>query len=311
MIQVSQGCGEGQPPICAVGHGPGISGSGFPRLLDRVSLSWDGTVMDRRQFRSRQWLGLIVVAVIVGCWLTPVSAQVDFDGQIEQWLVLGPFANDFGCSGPNADPLLGNHIAPSKIGCLYPEEEDAIDYDSFEAVSNDYVGPGDDPEQPEWRVFDDGAQDGNQDLQAEAANNGWQNDDVMSWLVSYFTYEGNGTIDTELCVGSDDGVQVWIDDQLVWTNNACRGGGVCQDRVGGIEIDPGPHRVAIAAWERGGGWNARFGFQVDGLPVDVDHPDWTFHGVERPDGLEAEPDCGESECERLELAEIPPWLPLD
>ena len=117
-------------------------------------------------------------------------SATDGDGLLKHWLVLGPFTNDFGCSGPDPDPLLGNHIAPAKIGCEYPEAGDTIEYDSFEAVSNAYIGPDNDGE-PVWRIFDEGSDNGDQDLNSDAVNLGVQNDDVMSWLVSYFTYNGD------------------------------------------------------------------------------------------------------------------------
>ncbi len=239
-------------------------------------------------------------------------AATDDNGLIKNWLALGPFANDFGCSGPDPEPLLGNHIAPTKIGCEYPDAGDPIEYDSFEAASNAYVGPG---EVPEWRVFDDGALDGTQNMQAEAVNNGWQNDDVMTWLVTYVTYQGAEAVVPDLCIGSDDGVQVWIDERLVWTNNACRGVGVCQDLILGADIglvlEPGPHRIAIAAWERGGGWGATFALQVDGLPVLDGDPDWIFHGTSRPEGLMAEEDCGDSECVELRVTPTEATVGID
>lgn len=112
--------------------------------------------------RLRSYLAL---AVVVGCFVQPLGAQLtDNAGLITSgnWLVLGPFANPFGCG--SADDMLGNHIAPSYITCEYPEEGDEIEYDPDEAVSTGYGGL--DPE-PVWRRFDDGSDDGDINLDGD------------------------------------------------------------------------------------------------------------------------------------------------
>ncbi len=200
----------------------------------------------------------LVIAVVIGFSSQSLQAQLTDDNGLitsNNWLVLGPFANPYGCG--RAEDQLGNHIAPSFIGCEYPEEFDEVDYDVGLAVSTAYVGV--DPE-PIWRRFDDGSDDGDINLDADVTGD---LSDVMSWLITYVEYAGDSPAFVELCVGSDDNVQVWIDNQLVHNNNSCRGRGVCQDFVP-VMITPGAHRIAMAVWERGGGWGGSLGLQQSG-----------------------------------------------
>ena len=199
------------------------------------------------------------------------------------------FANPFGCAGP--DDILGNHIAPSFIGCEYPVEgeETALGVD-FDDPSN--VAFGFHPATVEnWRQFEDGSPtDGDQNMDLDIAGG---LDDHVTWLATYVEHTGGGG-EFQLCVGSDDGVQVWLNDQLLHSNNACRGRGVCQDIVPFSLEDSGIFCLRIAAWERGGGWGCSIGIQDEiGLPVIVgDDGDWIFHGTEKPEGFEGPcPDC--------------------
>ncbi len=77
----------------------------------------------------------LLIAVVIGFSSQSMAQLTDDNGLItsSNWLVLGPFANPFGCG--LAEDQLGNHIAPSFIGCEYPEESDEVDYDSALAAS--------------------------------------------------------------------------------------------------------------------------------------------------------------------------------
>ena len=195
------------------------------------------------------------------------------------FLALGPFTNPFGCAATNANEVIrGNHIGPSCIGCQFPEVNDEVDYDVSFSVSTGYVGALGPNNLPIWREFNDGGDDGDQNLDGDA---GADLNDVMTWLVTYVENVAERSILLELCIGSDDGVQVWMDDIMVHNNNACRGRGLCQDRAG-IILEPGLHKFAIAAWERGGGWGLSLGLVLDGMPVvdDGTFPDIVFKGRE-------------------------------
>src|SRR2546427_5775299 len=179
----------------------------------------------------------------------PIHGQIAPDGYItsNNWLALGPFSNPAGvaCSGSN-DPLLANFIAPSFIHCQYPVEGDTIDYDPALAASDSYNGPTDPGSgKPMWRVFNDGTDDNDLDMEIDAGSVGSPDDLICTFVATYFQYLGAASLDAELCVGSDDGVQVWLDDGLVHNNGiACRPRGPCDDRVP-VTITPGTHRIIM------------------------------------------------------------------
>ncbi len=212
------------------------------------------------------------------------------------FLVLGPFSHSFGC-GPAAEGnILRNHIANARIECEYPREGDSIDYDAIEAASNAYIGPEADGV-PTWRAFDDGTlENGDQDLNGDIG----QRNDVMSWIVTYVEYTGNAPTDIQICMGSDDGGQVYWNDQRVISDPACRGRGDCDVRSELIQVERGVHRIAAAAWNRGGGWGLRLSLEDGTFFKIVDDgalfPEWVFHGRTPPDGYEP-PECGPQGCQ--------------
>jgi hypothetical protein len=218
-----------------------------------------------------------------------LPAFTDANGLIltKAFLVLGPFSHPFGCGGPPED-LLGNHIANARIECEYPEEGDAIDYDVNAAVTTAYLGPEIDGI-PTWRAFDDGTtENGDQDLTLDIG----QMDDVVSWLVTYVEYLEDEPVEIEICLGSDDGGQLWLDGQLLVNDPTCRVVSDCDVRVP-VTVEPGVHRLAAAAWNRGGGWGLRLSLQEPAGPIlddEILFPEWVFHGRERPAGL-VPPEC--------------------
>lgn len=209
----------------------------------------------------------------------------DAEGQLltQDFLVLGPFTHTHGCGGATS-LLEGNHLAPSHIACEYPAAGDEVDYDSAdpENASTGYVGPVGPTSKPVWRKFDDGTQaDGDQDLTEDQG----PLDNVMSWLVTYIQYSGAAPKNVKICLGSDDGGQVWINDRLLLTRTDCAGRAPCQYSVN-TTIQPGTFRLAVGAWNGGGGWGSIVSL-IDAdtqLPI-VDNgtaSDWKFLGRNKP-----------------------------
>jgi hypothetical protein len=197
------------------------------------------------------------------------------------WLQLGPFTNTFGCSGINSD-FLTLHLAPSSIHCLYPEEGDEVEYDVALASTTGYTGTLSPNRKPQWVQFDDGSDDS--DLNMDATTLG-DVSNVMIYIVTYIENTSGSDLAVDLCVNSDDGVQVWIDGALVHNNNACRGRGeatptVCTDTVPAT-LTPGPHRIAIGIWEQGVAFGALFGINQGGSPILEGGP-ITYWGRENP-----------------------------
>ncbi len=253
------------------------------------------------------------VASVIHCGGIPATCtpfETDASGNLlgSSFLVLGPFTHTHGCGGPAAD-LEGNHIAPSQIGCLYPEEGDEVEYDSFDpnVASTGYVGPTSDLGLPIVRRFDDGSpQDGAHDLNGDIG----QRNDVVSFLITYVEYTGDDPTTLNVCFGSDDGGQLWVNDSLVHTNNVCRGVGDCQDSIL-IPVDgPGVLRFTAGAWNRGGGWGLRLQLQDEFFAPIVDDGDndlWVFHGATRPDAdfpCTIVPPVTIADCERTDTGDV-------
>ncbi len=228
----------------------------------------------------------------------PLPGLTDTTGLFltKAFLVLGPFRHSFGCGPDAAGNLLRNHIANARIECEYPMEGDIVDYDASAAATTAYIGPEEDGV-PSWRAFDDGSLDnGDQDLNGDIG----ARDDVMSWLVTYVEYHGNSPTEITLCLGSDDGGQVYWDGERVLSDPSCRGRGDCDVQSELIVVEPGIHRIAAAAWNRGGGWGLRLSLDDAAFQKITDDPElfpeWEFHGRTPPEHFEP-PECPEESCQ--------------
>ena len=121
-------------------------------------------------------------------------------------------------------------------------------------------------------------------------------DDVMGWLVTYVENVSGDDLELNLCFGSDDNGQIWIDNENVHNMPVCRGSSGCQDNVFAV-LTPGFHAIKMAAWDRGGGWNCNLTLQrADFTPILNGDPDLRFLGPNRPDEFEAPEDCLNPPC---------------
>ena len=237
--------------------------------------------------------GVFVVTVTNGGGATASCSpfSTDANGRIlgGAWSVIGPFANPFGCD-PDPNVLLGNHLAPSFIGCLYPQIGDEIAYDADDPdnVSTGITSRADGSNVSESGLpvverFEDGS-NGNGDLDFEGQYG--VTDDHVAWVFTYIENQSGGPLNVTLCFNSDDQGQVWFNEKLVHNTGACRGRGdavTCQDTVP-VVLPEGHVRIAAAAWERGGGWGLLLGLQDEfGVPIiDDGNSDIVFHGSTRP-----------------------------
>ena len=64
-----------------------------------------------------------------------------------------------------------------------------------------------------------------------------------------------------------------------------------------MTVDKGVHRIAAAAWNRGGNWGLRVSLNEPnfGPPIVDDDPDWEFHGRAPPADFEP-PECASEGC---------------
>jgi hypothetical protein len=233
---------------------------------------------------------------VINCSQVSVSCspfKTDSDGYIlgDAFLVLGPFSHPFKCNGP-ARNLEKNHLAPSSMTCLYPEFGDEVPYDAGleDNASTGYIGPTGDRGLPTVRRFDDGtAQDGFQDLGGDLG----QTNDALSFLMTYVEYAGEEPVTLGICFTSDDGGQLWINDQIVLTNPRCRKVVDCDDRATFELSGPTLLRIAAGAWNSGGSWGLRVQLMVGGAPLvdSAGNEEWIFHGTRKPAGAPAS--CGD------------------
>ena len=79
---------------------------------------------------------------------------------------------------------------------------------------------------------------------------------------------------TYILLGSDDGVRVWLNDELVHTNPAYRGAYPDQDKVK-VDLEPGWNKVLVKVLQGAGGWGFYLRFaDPDGLAA-------VCHGTQR------------------------------
>ena len=243
--------------------------------IDRGKLGFKGEVEGFRTFGG---------ATALVC-PAPTDSQGFITGS--QFTALGPFKHRFGCGGPPA-LLLGNHIANASIREEFPRVGDPIDYDAAAAVSTGYAGPTNPEGKPVWRIFEDGSEDGVQDMDAGLGHL----DNVMGWLVTYIEYTGAGPADISVCFGSGDDGQLWWDCDLLLNSSGCQEVSACNDGIVSLRVEPGVHRIAAGAWDHDGGWglSLRLIGSDGATPIDARSPGWRFLGRNRPDGF-TPPEC--------------------
>lgn len=237
--------------------------------------------MSLSSLRSLRTFALAVAWVVVATEFAPAQIT-DRNGYITSgnWLILGHFAQPYTCGGTGAE-MLENYIAPSDIHCQFPQEGDEIEYDPALSASTGYLGPKGPGGRPMWRIFNDGSNNCDIDLAGDREIPNQEN--VMAFLATYVDYDGLAPIEAEICLTSDDGAQVWLDEQLVFNRAACRGrancaGGSCDD-VFPVTFTPGPHRIILGVWNGCCGYGASLRIQVDGIPVVDGNPEWYFGGI--------------------------------
>jgi len=94
-------------------------------------------------------------------------------------------------------------------------------------------------------------------------------DNVMAMATTYVDNVSGGGLLVDVCSGSDDSIQVWINNKCVTNVSRPRGyGGGCQEINSGI-LPVGTSKIATLVWEGGGGWNKGLGLQLAGTGVNL------------------------------------------
>jgi len=184
------------------------------------------------------------------------------NGYINAWLILGPYAQGGGAA-PGQDNIRQDYLTDGgdvTEFTVQPKAGDTVNTDYGVAASTglvieDPLNPGG---VPTWNFYLNPATDTIDlinDHYGRAANNS------MAYAVTYVHVEAD--LDpVNLCVGSDDAVQVLIDGEEVWINDIARGWGTgCQDEVPLLDgLEAGLHMIMVKVFQGGGGHGFRLGF---------------------------------------------------
>jgi hypothetical protein len=88
-------------------------------------------------------------------------------------------------------------------------------------------------------------------------------DNVLAIATTYVRNNGPGLL-VDLCTGSDDSIQVWVNNVCVLNKSIPRGyGGGCQELTPAI-LPSGVSKIAALVWEGGGGHNLGLGIRLPG-----------------------------------------------
>ncbi len=223
---------------------------------------------------SRRTVGLAVAAATLVSLAGPASAQTTDEGFINQWLAFPPITRVIGGNSPGIDLLRVDYIADGDEtfeATMLPTEDTEVEPDFFDPDSPS-VGLADPAAESIFTVWDNAEIDPQLDTMDIAARFGESPDSVFYGIV-YINVEGDQPIEGFVELGSDDSVQVKIDDCEAFVRNiarGCGGAGVVQDRAA-VTLAPGPHRVMIKVFQGGGGFCYRLRLtDAEGVSLTVD-----------------------------------------
>jgi hypothetical protein len=214
---------------------------------------------------------------------------VNPDGHILStgWLALGPFSTEYAGSFLNNDFLLP-FLAPSLIQYQTPEPGEEIDYDPIRVKTTlyRYEGPHGPTGRPLWRTFQNARDSGTLNFLEDSKSYHGPETNGMTYAATYFDFLGDTETTLDLCVGSDDGVQVWLDAELIYNLNTNRDQkSSCQDLVS-VKVTPGSHRIVLGVWSHPEEWSGSLGLrQADGTAITDSELSWRFRGTKKPPGF--------------------------
>lgn len=92
---------------------------------------------------------------------------------------------------------------------------------------------------------------------------------VEKSLFAYTTFESKTARAIEIRVGSDDGVRIWLNEELVHENDVDRGMVLDEDIVP-VQLAEGTNRLLLQVTQGGGGWSFMLRLtEADGTPIDM------------------------------------------
>jgi hypothetical protein len=89
-------------------------------------------------------------------------------------------------------------------------------------------------------------------------------------VYAYIVLIAPRAMDTQLSVGSDDAIKVWLNGEVVWLNQVDRGASDVQEAFD-ISLKPGFNKLLVKVSEGGGGWSM-FVALNEGVTLDMATP---------------------------------------
>ncbi|HDI12993.1 MAG TPA: hypothetical protein ENF64_02640, partial [Hadesarchaea archaeon] len=161
--------------------------------------------------------------------------HTDPEGFIRDWLVIGPFGSseddafqtDFIGENSITTPPKAGDVVGSRIWKEY--------HSAFGHPTSNFVDL--------YRVFE-------------------PNENVGAY--AFVTVVSDNSRVVNLRVGSDDGIKVWVNNELVHSNHVARAAGEDQDLIENVLLNPGSNKVLVKVTNISGGWGfyLRFTDQV-------------------------------------------------
>ena len=164
--------------------------------------------------------------------LTPGTQSID------KWLYIGHYAN-----ATQTTRMTTDYFAPS--GTTEP---------------NMYASAGKTYNGKTWALCNGGVVDFSK-LEGSQSNG-------ASYLFTYIVNNGAAITDGELSVGSDDGIEAFLNGTTVITQDVYRGFTADEDRAGGLTINPGLNRLMLKVTQGGGSYRGQARLvHADGSPL--------------------------------------------
>jgi len=182
-------------------------------------------------------------------------------GFVNAWLLLGPLGQDGGAA-PGEDVIRLDYLTDGdqiEELTVAPKAGDTVQTDfNGTAASTGILGPEalNPGGVPTWNAL---VLPGANTINYNTYFGGAVNNSMM-YAVTYIRVEDD--IDVNLCIGSDDSVQVLVDGDEVLINNISRGAGAdtqCQDSVLISPLTAGLHQIMVKVFQGAGGNGFRLG----------------------------------------------------
>jgi hypothetical protein len=194
----------------------------------------------------------------------PAGNDLQENGFIKAWLLLGPYSKPGGAA-PGDDAIRLDYLTDGVNfeTDVQPENGDTIDTDFNGAAASTGlavvtgINPNATPTWTQWVDTDD-------TINFDDYYGG-NVDEIMMYGVCYLRVAANTTVD--FCIGSDDSVQVLLDDVEILIANIARGWGAsetCQNTAVAVPLDAGVHKLLVKIFDGGGGNGMRVGVMETG-----------------------------------------------